>query len=233
MSNWAVLQALVFEPRKAFMEIAGRPRFLFPLLLLILCMAGLSAWYMSVVDMEWLIDTQLRNSPFTRQLTEVQIQQQVAAASGRGGVRMVVSTLGTGVGLTIVALLGALYYSLAGKITGVDRTFRQWLALNCWCSLPTLLAVVPAAFVLLTASSAQIPQDQLQPLSLNALLFHRKLGEPGYTLFSSMTVLQFLALYLSALGVKTWSGRSWLFSIVFTALPFALIYGIWGFIALR
>ena len=42
-----------------------------------------------------------------------------------------------------------------------------------------------------------------------------------------------LSLYLAAFGIKTWSGRSWLFGIVFAALPFVVIYGIWALIALR
>jgi hypothetical protein len=233
MNNWAILQALVFEPRKAFAEIAERPRILFPLALLVLATAGLTLWYMGVVDLEWLIDRQLRNNPFGRSLSEEQIAQQVAAASGRRGLQATVGALGSGIATVAISLLGALYYVLAGKITNVDRSYRQWLALNCWSSLPTVLAVVPAAFVLLSAGSAQIPQEDLQPLSFNALFFHRVASEPGYVLFSSLNLLQFAALYLAVVGVKTWSGRSWLFSTVFATLPFVLIFGIWAFIALR
>jgi hypothetical protein len=233
MNNWAILQALVFEPRKAFAEIAERPRILFPLALLVLATAGLTLWYMGVVDLEWLIDRQLRNNPFGRSLSEEQIAQQVAAASGRRGLQATVGALGSGIVIVVIALLGALYYVLAGKITNVDRSYRQWLALNCWSSLPTVLAAVPAAFVLISAGSAQIPQEDLQPLSFNALFFHRAASEPGYALFSSMNLLQFVALYLAVVGVKAWSGRSWLFSTVFATLPFVLIFGIWAFAALR
>ena len=38
---------------------------------------------------------------------------------------------------------------------------------------------------------------------------------------------------IAAVGVRVWSNRSWLFSILFTALPYLLIYGIWAFFALR
>lgn len=233
MGNWAMLQALAFEPRKAFLEIAERPRFLFPLLLLILSTAGLSLWYTSVVDMEWLVDRQLRSGALGRQLTEVQIEQQVAAVAGRRGLQSTVGTLGSAFGVLLITLLGAVYYVLAGKVTNVERSFRQWLALNCWSSLPTVLGVIPAAFVLLSADTTQIPQDALQPLSLNALFFHLAPGDPGFALLSSLSLLQFLALYLAALGVKVWSGRSWLFSLVFAGLPFVLVYGLWAFFALR
>lgn len=233
MSNWAIVQALVFEPQKAFTEIAARPRILFPLLVLLLATAGTSLWYVSVVDLEWLVDQQLRNSALGRQLTEVQIAQQAAAAASRQGLQATITTLASAFAIVAMALLGALYYWLAGKITNVDRSYRQWLSLNCWSSLPAVLGVVPAAFVLLSASTGQIPQEDLQPLSINALLMHKAAGEPGYTLFSAMNLLQFLALYLATVGVKTWSGRSWLFSTVFTVLPYALIFGIWGMFALR
>ena len=94
-------------------------------------------------------------------------------------------------------------------------------------------ALIPAAIVLLTASSNQIPQEALQPLSLNQLLFHRQPGEPGYALFSNLNLFQVASLYLGAVGVKTWSGRSWVYAIVLTALPAVVIYGIWALFALR
>ncbi len=47
MSNWEILQALVFEPRKAFAEIAERPKFWFPLLVLIIATVGTTLWYTS------------------------------------------------------------------------------------------------------------------------------------------------------------------------------------------
>ena len=40
MNNLALLSALAFEPRKAFDEIAQRPRFWFPLLLLMISSAS-------------------------------------------------------------------------------------------------------------------------------------------------------------------------------------------------
>jgi hypothetical protein len=231
MNSIAMLQALVFEPRRAFAAIAERPRVLFPLLLLIIATAGIVLWYYRVVDLEWLTDQQLRNSGMARALTEAQIEEMVKRAGANAGRGAVVAVIASVFGVLIVQLITALYYLLAGKITAVRRSFRQWLSFACWTALPSVLGVIPAAWVLLTATTAQIDQGALQPLSLNSLFFQRTPGEPGYTLLLSINLLQFLSLYLAAVGVKAWSGRSWLFSIVFTALPFMIIYGIWAFIA--
>ena len=51
MNNLALLQALAFEPRNAFVELDARPRFWWPLLVVVLASAAVSAWYVSFVDL--------------------------------------------------------------------------------------------------------------------------------------------------------------------------------------
>jgi Yip1 domain len=228
MNSLEMLQALVFEPRKAFEALAERPRFLFPLVALILGTAGLVLWYYRVVDLEWFTDRQLRASAFARQLTEAQIETQIKSAAARPGITAAIAGITTALGLIIGYLLVSVYYLLASKVTNVQRGFRQWFALTCWTSLPSLLAIIPGAFVLLTATSAQIDQTELRVLSLNSLFFHRTFGEPGFTALSSVGIPEFLSVYLAMLGVKVWSGRSWTFSAVFTLLPLVLILGVVG-----
>lgn len=154
-------------------------------------------------------------------------------AAGQRGFRTIVGTLISGIGAGLGLLIGALYLFLAGKVTGVDRSFRHWMAMSAWTSLPAALALVPAAFVLLSATTSQIPQESLQPLSFNELFFHRERGETGYLLFNILNVFQMAALLLAAIGVKAWSGRSWLFSALFVSLPWLLAIGIWALFALR
>jgi Yip1 domain len=133
----------------------------------------------------------------------------------------------------LVRVLEATWYLLAGKVTNVDRSFRQWFALANWTSLPAVIGVVPAALALLMASGSQIDPGVLQPLSLNELFFHRKMGEPGYQVLSNISLLGMIGAALAIIGVKSWSSRSWLFASVFVLLPVAVILGIWALIALR
>jgi uncharacterized membrane protein YhdT len=228
MNNFEMLQALVFEPRKAFVALGERPRFLFPLVALIIGSAGLVLWYYSVVDLAWLTDRQLRGNAMAAQLSEAQIEAQVERAAERGRTTAVITTVITALGLVIGYLIYAVYYLLAGKVTNVQRSFKHWFSLACWTSMPSLLAVIPAAIVLFTATTAQIDQADLRVLSLNALFFHREAGEPGYTVLSSIGLPEMLSVYLSILGVKVWSNRSWLFSAIFTLLPLVLILGAVG-----
>jgi hypothetical protein len=228
MNSFSLLQALVFEPKKVFAELGVRPRVLFPLVLLVVSGAGVLFWYFSVVDMAWLIESQMNNAG-SAQMTEEQLKatRTVGPAILKWG-----GLIGAIVSIVAIRLIEALYYLLAGKITNVQRSFKQWLSLSAWSSLPSVLGVIPAAIVLLTATSTQIDQGELQTLSLNNLLFHRTAADPGYSLLISINLLQIVGLYLAALGVRVWSGRSWLFSVVFTLLPWALILGVWALFAM-
>lgn len=230
MNSFALLQALVFEPKKAFNEISERPRILFPLLTLIVASAAVVMWYTSIVDLQWLTDQQIRNSGFASMLTEAQIEARVASADDHPTRSMVLTGIATAASVVILRLLEALYYLATAR--AAQRKYRQWLSLACWTGMPSLLAVIPAAILLATATSAQIDQASLQALSLNSLIFHRMPGDSGYTLLTNVNLLQLVGSYLAAAGIRAWSGRSWVYGLTIAFLPMVLFYGIWALIVL-
>jgi hypothetical protein len=236
LNNFDLTSALLFEPRKAFTEIDARPRFWFPLLVVLVITVATAVWYRSVVDLEWVADRQIRASvsSFGVKLTEAQIEESVRRTVDNKTLGTVSTVLGTPIIIVAIGLLGTLYMMLAGRITGVRRSFRQWFSFTWWVSLPvSVLSMLGAAFVLLSATTTQIDQAELKPLSLNALFVQKAFGEPGYSLLSNIDLVQLFGLYLSIVGVRLWSGRSWLFSSIFALLPYALIYGIWAYFSLR
>ncbi len=234
MNNLGILQALIFEPRRGFGELDARPRFWWPLLLLVLLQGGIALWYVLFVDIEWLVDQQVRASSLGANMTDAEIATMARNAAGQVGVRAALGAVIAALAMPVMLLISALYLLLATKITGVERSFRQWSALSAWATLPVMLVgTLLAALALLTASNNQVSQAALQPLSLNELVFHREAGEPGYSLFSSLNLFQLFTVYLTAMGLKVWTVRSWTYCIIVAALPFVLVYGIWAFFALR
>ncbi len=231
MNNMQMIVALATAPQRAFEALAAKPRWLFPLLLLLASTLLLTIWYYSKVDLAWLVDEQLRSNPRTAALTEAQREQ----ISGRMNPAMITwsSVIAVVIVLVLVRVLEATWYTLAGKVTNVDRTFKQWFALANWSSLPSVIAVIPAAVALLMADTNQLAPGVMQPLSLNELFFHRGTGESGYQLYSNISLLGLLGVLLAIIGVKTWSARSWVFSTVYVLLPIALIGGVWALFALR
>jgi hypothetical protein len=235
VSNWEILQGLAFEPRKAFTELGERPRFWFPLLLLVVAMGGIQAWYSNVVDLAWATDLRMRNSTLVRNnMTEEQITQAVqnAASQSQSGARAVLNFIIVGIVVPLVMLLVALFYWLIGKVSGFDRSYRHWYTFCFWVSVPLAIGAIPEAVALATTDTTQFTQESLKTLSLNALFFHRAPGEPGYSFLSSFDLFALACLYLSLVGVKVWSGRSWLFTGLFIGIPWGLVYGLWAWASL-
>ncbi len=185
----------------------------------LVCTIAISAWYFGVVDVPWLIDQSLRNNPLTRGMPEARIQEMIDRST-RGALigQTVVSTI---IFLIILRLLEALYYTLAGKVMGVDHFHKQWFTLSCWTGLPSALAIPyqPPPLMLAGVTEPRIPQTALQPLSVNELLLHLTPDQSGYSLWSNLGLLTVAGFALAVVGVKHWSGRSWLFSTLFATLP--------------
>lgn len=231
MTNVELAWSILTAPRVAFMELRERPRFLLPLVLMLAGTVAILAWYYLFVDFPWLTEHMLSANEGVRQMSEAQRSQ--AAAMMSKPVIMWSSMIAGPLAILVFRLLEAAYYSLAGKITNVQYSFRHWFALSWWTGLPHLFALVVMAVFLLLASSNQVSNEELQLLSLNELFLHRTAQDPGFTLLSSLTILHPWTWVLTVIGVRAWSGRSLLFSAVFALVPIVVIYGAWALIAFR
>jgi uncharacterized membrane protein YhdT len=231
MNNLAIAGALATAPSTAYAELRERPRFWFPLLLIVLTSTAMVYWYYSVVDIEWLKDAMFSQNPKIQAMPEA----QRAAAMGMMSRTTMLwgSVAGSLIALPIVFLLVALYFLVAAKVTKQPQGFKHWFAFTCWSSLPVLLGTVVSAIVLLMSSSPQISPSSLQALSVNELLFHVPLGSPAQPLLDSLTIPSFLSWALMIIGMHTWSQRSWVFSAIVVLIPSVVIYGIWSFLAFR
>jgi hypothetical protein len=233
MNNLDLSVALATAPSSAFGELRARPRFWFPLLLLILTTAGMAYWYYSIVDIEWFKDAMFADNPDIQKLPEAE-RAQATAMVGRNAL-LWGSVIGTILVFPIVFLLSALYLWLAAKVTKLPQElrFKHWFAFSCWTSLPLLLSAVVGAIFLILSDTAQVSPSVMQPMSVNELLLHRPLGSRGHSLFESLSIPSFLSWALMIIGVRAWSQRSWAFSTLFILLPNLVIYGLWALFAFR
>ncbi len=231
MNNIALATALATAPSTAYQELRERPRFWFPLLLVVLSTAGIVYWYYSAVDIEWLKDAMYGNNADMQKLPEEE-RAQAMAMVGRNTL-LWGSVIGTLLVLPLFFVLQSLYLLLAAKVTKLPQGFKHWFAFTSWSALPLLLGNVVAAILLLMSDSPQISPSMMQPLSLNELLLHRPMGSPGHAIFEALNIPGILSWILMIIGVRTWSQRSWAFSSLFILLPAVVIFGIWAFFAFR
>lgn len=214
-------RSLVLQPEHAFAFLRTQPRFALPLLLLIVLTLAAIGVYFSQVDMEWLQAQLLAQDDGKTQEAMPVLSTQML---------VITSAVGALIALVGGRLLETAYYFLAGRVTKLEYSFSQWLALACWASLPLLLLPLLSMGMMLAYPDGQVLQEQLNALSLNELYFEVPQSSSWYVLLNSLTILHPWSWWLSAVGVKSWSGRGWAFSLSFALAPCAVLYGVWALI---
>ena len=146
---------IFLEPGKVFAELKEKPTFLVPLLLVALVSAAMTFMYFMKVDGSWFIDHTLLSSG--KEMSSAEIAQ---AKSFMPGAKMMgyISLITTPIFTAIMVVVIALYYMLAGKISGSVIGFKQGLSLASWSSMPMLLG----AIVVLVGATPSLPPDRGQ-----------------------------------------------------------------------
>lgn len=226
MRNLHIAWQLFVDPESALAALGERPRFWFPLLVVAGTTAMVTLWYFNVVDYQWLAEGLASGNARLQEMSEA--DRAKATAYMTKSFLVWASLAGILLGTPALRLLESTYYLLAARATHDRHSFAQWFALACWTNLPALVGTLSLAMYLLLHGGGQVSVDETQLLSLNELLFHVPAGDRWHGLLSSLTILQPWMWWLSALGVRLWTRRSFAFSAAFVMLPVALFYCSWA-----
>ncbi len=208
------------EPSKAFSDIRNHGRPLLPLLLITLGSALIIFWYYNSVDFLWLQDHLVTAIPDAAQREAAKKFMTKGAMSTMG----VVSIL---IGIPLFSALLACYFLIVAKIKNLPISFSKWFAFVTWSSVPGLLILPLGAIQILLSHNGQLAPEQLNPLTLNQLLFHVDMAHPWKGLLDSVNFTTLWSLGLMTVGFQAWSKLSRATSLFFVLLPSGVIYGIW------
>jgi len=231
-SSLATATNIFTAPSAAFATIKERPRVWLPLLVLIIGYAAVSFTYMNSVDIGWFLDNQLAQNAA---LTEQQREQAVTAAAKISPlVYGAIGAVTTPLFIVLVMFLTALYYTVVSFVTNDGIKLKQWFALCCWCTLPSVLGIV-AQLVNLSVNDARFMiQDSINPLSFGSLLsVERTVATPvvqRVLLGIDITVIWTVS--LSVLCYQAWTKSPLAKSVAVVLGPIALIVGIGTLISL-
>lgn len=219
---------IIAAPNAAFARIREKPTILFPLLLLILALTSAQAAYYLMVDFDFLIEELVAQTSQMVNVPEDQLRQGYANVNPT--TLAVQTVISIALGLVLITALYAGYLTLVSKFTNDGIDFRRWYSLQCWTGIPTIFGALATWVVVLSNADGMIAMRDINPLSLNNLLFQTE--GPLATLLDNLTVVQIWSLVLLALGYRHWTGKSLATAIVVTWLPMLLIFGGWALIAL-
>lgn len=218
---------LLGEPRAVFVWLGQKPRWLFALSLLVGAHLALWYGYYQVVDLDWLRDTVISNNP---DLNTAAARAEAAKFMSKSAL-VSMASMGTLIGMPLMFLIFACYYSLVGKLMNVDKGFSAWFGFVVWTALPSLflLPVMAAAFWM--SGDGRLTPEQMNLLSLNELFWQGQAEAPWKGFLDNINLTTLWSLALAAFGLRVWSGRSWAVCTAVALLPSVCIYGLWLILA--
>lgn len=231
-SSLAIATNIVTSPSEAFAALKERPRFLLPLLLLILGYSAVSFLYINKVDLGWLMEQQLQlgGADLPAAQREEAIERATSISPAFYGV---IGAVGTSFYLLLVTFLVAAYYTGVSFVSGDGVRLKQWFSLILWCALPSVLGLI-AQIVNLSVNDARfMPQDAINPLSFGNLL---SIDRTGRTILQrvllGIDVTVIWTLVLSILGYQAFTKSSIVKAATVVLAPLAIIVVIGTLIAL-
>ncbi|MGY0799740.1 YIP1 family protein [Lysobacter sp. A286] len=208
---------IFLQPSKVFADLREKPTFVLPLLVIAVLSAAMTLAYFLRVDPDWFLD----QATLAMSASDAaQAREMMPGARTMGYIGAISSPLV----IVVIMALTALYYLLAGKVTGNAVSFKHGMSLASWASMPAVLGTLVA----LIGALMMDPQTSLESLMLanvDPLLVQLPADSPWSALARSFSLLVFWSLFLTALGWRIWGKTSWLQAIVVAALPSVLIYG--------
>jgi hypothetical protein len=212
------------EPTRAFGMLAQRPSAWCPLLLLIVANCGLLYWYFSYVDIAWLMEKMVATIP--------NAAQREAAMKAMSSSLKTISVVGPVLSVPLVAALTALYFVIVGKVKNIDFGFGKGFALSLWASVPSLLMVILGSMQIALNPGGQLELSQLNPVSLNQLLFQVEMGHPWASWLDSLSVVTIWNIVLLMIGFEVWAKVSRATAAKVALIPYVVVYGVWAAINL-
>jgi hypothetical protein len=218
-SPFNALLSMFYEPGRAFQMLTPRRIGWLPLLLIVACSLAVMVWYFSAVDFAWLQEQMLESIPATERDAAKQMMTK--------GVMLGGTIFGVLVATPVIMAVTGVYFMLVSKAMSKSFSFYDGFSLSTWSSVPTMLALPLGAIAILMSSNGQLTFSELNPLSLNQLVFHRELGHPMAGLLDSISLPMFWSIFLMIIGYESWAKVSRSTAVKVVLVPYVTIYGLW------
>jgi hypothetical protein len=222
MGEFSRLTGVFFEPKKTFEDIARRPRWIVPMVVVMLAALASTFIFSQRIGWDRFMRQQIESSSRTAQMTAEQREQAVAMQTRFAPIGAVVFIV---IGLPLVVLLeAAILLGIVAGIMSAPVKLKQVYAVLWYSSLTTVISAI-LSIVLMYIKN---PDDyNLQnPLAFNPAAFMDPLTTSKfvYSLSSSLDLFSFWTIFLVATGLQAAAGKKLSFGGALTAviLPWAV-----------
>jgi hypothetical protein len=227
MGEFSRLTGVFFEPGKTFADIAQWPRWLVPLLLVIV--AGLAFYFLYGQHVGWELflrhqmETNARVQQSMERLPAEQRDRAIAMQTKFMGIGYYFGTI---VGIPLMYLISAaIVLGIASGLMSAAVKFKQVFAIVCYAGLPGILKHALAVVVMFLKSPDEF--NLVNPLAFNPAAFMDPIGTPKflYTVAMSLDLFTIWTILLTAVGLKAAAGNRLSFggALLAVALPWAVL----------
>ncbi len=217
---------IIISPKDAFRSIQEKPTVLFPFLLLLLVLAFTQFWVMNTIDFDYFIDQTVEQAAAQNNMPESQIRE---------GMKFMTPMVMGGIGaVTVVAMVSlifiiyAAWLNLMAKLSDDRYRFKHFFSLMCWTAMPALFTALASILNTLLSATGEFTQQQLNPLSLNNLLFNTT--GPYASLLNAIDPMAIWGYALIFLGYKYLTGSTAGKAAAISLAPVVVIFGGWALI---
>jgi len=222
MGEFARIIGVFFEPGKTFRDIAQRPTWILPIILVIVAVIGVTTTIGQRIGWENVIRHQMENSSRAQQMSQEQKDQAVALQMKFAPVFGYVGAL---VGVPIYDLIvAAVLLGIAGGLMGGGMRFKQVFATVCWSGMPGLISAILTIIVLFLKNPDDVNIQNPIAFNLGAFMDPNTPAKFVYSLASSMDLFVFWTMFLMATGLKAAAGKKLSFAgaLVAVLLPWGI-----------
>ncbi len=209
-------------PAEAFAAIELAPSWLAPIALVMLSGLAATSYYFSGLDMAWWVDDTLRQANVEDADLEA---ARAAMGSMTRGMLFSIGATSTVLASFLIALVQAMYLSLAAAIMGSAYKFKHWMALASWTSLPYVVGTLAMIVNVALHPNGQLSSYDLDPTSLAALGLTLE-GTALESIARSVTLTMLWAVGLLTLGFAQWLKIGLGKSAVIITAPYLLVFGV-------
>lgn len=222
MGEFSRITGVFFEPKKTFADIAARPRWIVPLLLIILATFGVTMLYSQKGVMRVAAEQQLAKSPQIQQLSPDQREQAMERAMK---ISAIISYCIPVLIPIVYIIIAAVLWAIAAGILSAQVRFGQMFAIVTYAQLPSLIMSVLLAIVVNIKNVADF--NVQNPLMFNpgAFMDPQTSSKFLYSIASSLDLFTFWIILLIATGIKAAAGKKLSFggALFAVLLPWSIV----------
>jgi Yip1 domain len=225
LSEISRLSGVFFEPTKAFTDIAARPRWLVPMLLVILATVAFYVTYGQHDGWRSFVEEQMQsNARMQQQMSQLSPEQRERSMNLQLKIMPIMYYVGPVVGMPLAYLFGSLILlGVASGIMSAGVKFGQVFAIECYAGLTAVIAKILGIVVIFLKSPEQF--NLMNPLAFNPAAFMdpKTTSKFLYTIASGCDLFIFWGMLLTAIGLKAAAGKRLSFggALFAVALPWA------------